>query len=234
MNKIKRNEFKVAFDMTFVQLGWATWMISIGLMIFVGIRIFFGDKNIGDEGFFNFIENPYKIFMLVVGILSVPSFLSEYVKLGVTRKHSFIGAAISSAALSAIFMVIAMVIGGIEQFIAPTDVITFLGSNASWVLIFFVFSLNIFIYYVAGWLIGAGYYRFGGWGLTLSINAALALIFMLDLLWSGELETPLHRLLSIHGPENLSLFISFAASFLLAGISIWAIRAMTKRVRVKM
>ncbi|KIL47147.1 hypothetical protein [Jeotgalibacillus campisalis] len=234
MNKNKRNDVKVAYDMTIVQLGWAAWLIAITLMIFIGIRYFSADKNLGIEGFINFIENPYKIFMLVVGILSVPSFLSYYVKLGVTRKHYFIGTALSSAALSVIFMVIALIIGGIEQLIAPSDVQTFLGVKSSWLFIFIVFSLNIFIYYIAGWMIGAGYYRLGGWGLLFTINGALALIFLMDLLWSRELNTPLHSLLSNYTPENLSLVISFGASFALIAFSLWIIRALTKRVRIKM
>ncbi|PPA69099.1 hypothetical protein [Jeotgalibacillus proteolyticus] len=233
MKKINRNDFKVAYDMIFVQLGWAAWMISIALVVYIGLRYFLGTDGIG-SGFFSFIENPYKIFMLVVGILSVPSFLSYYVKLGVTRKHYFTGAALSSAALSLIFMIIAVIITGVEQIIAATDVETFLGVNTSWMLIFFVFSLNIFIYYAAGWLIGAGYYRFGGWGLTFSISGALLLIFMMDLLWSGELNTPLHRVLSISAPENLSLILSFGGSFLLGGLAVWGIHRMTKRVRVKL
>ncbi|MDG5473318.1 hypothetical protein P6709_16320 [Jeotgalibacillus sp. ET6] len=235
MKKFNRNEIKVTYDMTTVQLGWAAWMIAITLIIFIGIRYFFGDKNdLGIDGFFVFIENPYKIFMLVIGILSVPSFLSFYVKLGVTRKQYFIGTAFSSAVLSMIFMVIAMIIGGIEQLIAPAEVKTFLGANAPWLTIFFVFTLNIFIYYLAGWLIGAGYYRYGGWGLFFTINGAVGLIFMMDLFWSRELNTPLHRFLSLQTLENFSLVISFVASFILLAISLWVIRSLTKRVRIKM
>jgi len=232
MSKIKRNDFKVAFDMTVVQLGWALWMIAIAIMVFIGMHYFTG--NIVDGGFFSFIENPYKIFMLVVGILSVPSFLSFFVKLGVTRKHYYTGTIISSVALSTIFMIIAVMVGGIEQLIAPTDVVTFLGVNASWILIFIVFSLNIFIYYLAGWLIGAGFYRYGGWGGLLYILGSIALIFMMDLLWSGELNTPLHSFLSLQSPENLSLSISFGLSLILIAISLWIIRITTKKVTIEM
>jgi len=234
MNKTNRNSFKIAFDMTFVQLGWALWIIGISLIIFVGMRYFPVTSDYTSGGFFSLIENPYKIFMLVIGILSVPSFLSYYVKLGVTRKHYFTGAAISAAGLSAIFMIIAVMISGIEQLVEPTDVVTFLGVNASWILIFMVFSLNIFVYYIAGWLIGAGFYRYNVWAGFLFIIGAIALIFMMDFLWSGELNTPLHSLLSIDKPQDLSLGLSFGVTFVLIAISLWIIRRVTKRVRVKM
>ncbi|MGD7046082.1 hypothetical protein [Jeotgalibacillus proteolyticus] len=235
MKKTNRNDLKVAYDMTTVQLGWALWMIAITLIIFIGIRYVFGDKNdLGIDGFLVFIENPYKIFMLVIGILSVPSFLTFYVKLGVTRKQYFVGTVISSAALSTIFMIIAVMIGGLEQLLAPIEVVTFLGPNTPWLTIFFVFTLNIFIYYIAGWLIGAGYYRYGGWGLFITISGSLGLIFMTDLFWSRELNTPLHRFFSLHTLEHFSLVISFSVSFILLAVSLWAIRLLTKSVRIKM
>ncbi|TFE00574.1 hypothetical protein [Jeotgalibacillus salarius] len=240
MDQSKRKDLKIAFDMTFMQLGWSTWMIGIVLLLFVGLQVFtdfklvLNDEEAAFQGFIHFIENPYKIFMLVVGILSAPKFLSWFVKTGVTRKDYFTGAAIASAALSAIFMIIALIIAGIEQLIAPVDFVTFLGEGASWFLIFIVYTLNIFVYYLAGWLIGAGYYRFDGWGLLFYIIGALVLIFMMDLLWSNELETPLHRLLSLQAPENLSIFISFGISFVFIALSLWVIRATTKRVRVKL
>lgn len=232
MNTIKRNDLRVAFDMTFYQFGWAIWLIGIVVVIFGGIQFFSG--NTVSEGFFSFIENPYKIFMLVVGILSVPSFLSFYVKIGITRKHHFTGAALSSALLSSILMVIAVLVAGIEQLLAPTDVVTFLGINSSWILIFIIFTLNIFVYYIAGWLIGAGYYGYGGWGVLYSIIGALVIIFGMDLLWARELNTPVHRIFSLYPSEGPSLFVSFGTSFIIIAISLWIIRKMTKKVSVKM
>ncbi|MBM7578077.1 hypothetical protein [Jeotgalibacillus terrae] len=240
MEQNKRKDLKIAFDMTFMQFGWSTWMIGIVLLLFISLQIFtdfkivLNDEEAAFQGFIHFIENPYKIFMLVVGILSVPKFLSWFVKTGITRKDYFTGAAIAALTLSAIFMIIAVIIGGIEQLIAPVNFVTYLGEGASWFLIFLVYTLNIFVYYLAGWLIGAGNYRYSGWGLLLYIPGALALIFMMDLLWTNQLDTPLHSMLSLDASENLSLFISFGVSIVLIGISLWVIRVTTKRVRVKL
>ncbi|MDZ5712716.1 hypothetical protein [Jeotgalibacillus haloalkalitolerans] len=234
MEQSKRKDLKIAFNLTFMQLGWSTWMIGIVLLMFITLQIFtdfklfLNDEEVAFQGFIHFIENPYKIFMLVVGIMSVPKFLSWFVKTGVTRKDYFTGTAVASAGLSVIFMIIALVIAGIEQLVAPVEVVTFLGEDATWLMIFIVYTLNIFVYYLAGWLIGAGYYRFGFWGLLLSIAGALGLIFMMDLLWTNELETPLHAF------ENMPIFISFGVTVILIGISLWVIRMTTKRVRVKL
>ncbi|KIL51655.1 hypothetical protein KP77_11670 [Jeotgalibacillus alimentarius] len=246
MEQSSRKDLKIAFNMTFMQLGWSTWMIGIVLLLFISLQVFvdfkilLNDEEAAFQGFIHFIENPYKIFMLVVGILSVPKFLSWFVKTGITRKDYFKGNVIAALALSAIFMMIAVIIAGIEQLVSPVSFVTYLGEGASWFLIFLVYTLNLFVYYLAGWLIGAGYYRYSGWGLVLYIPGALTLIFMMDLLWSGELETPLHRLFSLHQllslsvPENLSIFIPFGVSFVLIAISLWTIRATIKRVRVKL
>ncbi|AJD90321.1 hypothetical protein JMA_10040 [Jeotgalibacillus malaysiensis] len=234
MDQSKRKDLKIAFSMTFMQFGWSVWMIGIVLLLFITLQVFtdfqviLNNEEVAFQGFIHFIENPFKIFMLVVGILSVPKFLSWFVKTGVTRKDYFTGTAVAAAALSAIFMVIAVIVAGIEQLIAPVEFVTYLGEDASWFLIFVVYTLNIFVYYLAGWLIGAGYYRFGGWGLLLYIAGALGLIFMMDLLWTNQLETPLHA------SENMPIFISFSATVILIGISLWVIRMSTKRVRVKL
>lgn len=141
---------KVAADTSLLQIGWSIWGLSISLVIYVILRLF-ADKFDEAQNFFMFTYHAAKIFMLVMGIVSTSSFLSFYVRQGVTRKHFFIGSAIASAAVSLFIAATVGVVALIERLVVPAGTAeSFMGSDAAWLLKVVVFGLNVLVYFMAG------------------------------------------------------------------------------------
>ncbi len=250
---------KVITDMFWMQLFWAFGFLGVTFMIHL-IKMVIGVNN-GSEvnSYFDSVFIPANIFMLVIGIISVYGFLKYYVSNGVTRKDYFTGAAIASAGLSIALPVIASVITAIELFIVKmtglfeftsgninqadldnnliTEIVQsiifspFVDLESNFILAILTFSLNVFTYYLIGWLIGAGFYRFGvlvGLGCIL---LSLAILSIQDSLLRSGLDLPGIAFYTI--PE-LPLFIAILVLFIIFAIMLWMIRQFTKRVTVKL
>lgn len=222
---------KVGTDFVLMKLIWSAWFLSLLFVLYVGMRIFGLDI---DESYMTFSYRPSKVFMFVVGVMSVSTFLTFYVKQGVTRKAYFIGAAVSSCIISFIHMIVAGIVTFGEQLFVPTtETTTFLGEDASLFLTVLIFALNVIIYYMAGWLIGAGFYRFGGLMGFVYILLAVVFIVISDILWQHELEEILQPLFDTSFILNLPLYASIIGTLLLIGIMIGVVRMLTKKVRIK-
>ncbi|MFT8321833.1 MAG: hypothetical protein ABF649_13080 [Bacillus sp. (in: firmicutes)] len=232
--KTKNNISKIATDMSWLQLTWSAWFLSIVFVLYIALRMIGGDTTITHKSFLTFSYQPAKIYMLVIGIISVSGFLTFYVKQGVSRKDYFFGGSISAIIVSLMIMIIAGIVALVENFFVPAiETGSFLGPEASWVLIIAVYSLNILVYYVAGWLIGAGFYRFGAAGI-LYIIQAIILVVISDIFWQFELKNPLKKLITIHSQWEFSFSLSVIGTFVLLSIALWIIRSTTKRVRIKL
>ncbi|MBM7553778.1 hypothetical protein [Thalassobacillus pellis] len=232
---------KVAVDLSWVQLVWTAWFLAIVFLIyflfrFIGGEVTINSQNLDTHSFLTFAYHPSKIFMLVIGIISVSGFLTFFAKQGVTRKNYFYGAAISSCVVSIIIMVAAVLITAIEQFINPADAtVLFLGPESTMLSSVLTFTLNIQVYFMAGWIIGAGFYRLGGFGGILYI--VLAIIFIAvsdDILWESEMKTPVKMLLNIDVMWKPPLAFSTIGSVVLISAMLVIVRFTTKRVRIKM
>ena len=97
--------------------------------------------------------------------------------------------------------------------------------DASWTAVVLSLALNILAYYVIGWLIGAGFYRFGIGG-VLFIPLALALLLVTESLWAAE------TLRGMNVVPNVS--VPALATLILLGVALWIVRMTTKRVRVRL
>lgn len=237
---------KIGMDLTLAQLSWAVWFGAFALAAYIvfpliGINIESNNKlgqlfsnvlsgswdkesfNIDNSGFIAFIANPSKIFMLVCGILSVPSFLTFFVKQGLTRKDYFYGAAVSSVAVAFVLAIVSGVVFLIEQLIFAPE----LQLDYAWPIAIVVYGLNILAYYAAGWLIGAGFYRFSFGGL-LFILLAILLAIAVEVMW----EMPLSDTLKL--AQVWSGLVSILATVVLIGASFTVVRIMTKRIRIKL
>jgi hypothetical protein len=226
---------KVAVDMSFLQLIWSAWFMSFVFTAYLILQRVVDNERVNEQSFLTFIYGPSKIYMLVIGIVSVYAFLTFYVKNGVTRKDYFKGAAVSSVVVSLVLMTTAGIIAAIEQVIDP-DIVTssFVGSDASLLLTVLAFSINILASYTAGWLIGAGFYRFGGIGGMLYIFASILILSLLDFLWESELKEPLKFLLDISNHHGFSSTTSFILTAGLLAVNLWIIQRTTKRVQIKL
>lgn len=249
---------KVAKDMFWVQLTWTFGFLGIMLAINIFKIIVATVQGNEVDNYYNSVFVAANIFMLVIGIISV-FFLPHYVENGVTRKDYFKGAFLASVGLSAIIPIIIISISLLQQFILKIsfkvadinsvvleidsddivgDIVTsiiltpYVDPQSNWVLAIGIFSLNIFIYYLIGWLISASFYRFNtGTGLGF-ILIALIIITLEDTLLRISLDLPVLRRFSIL--ESLPLGVAVLCILFLILISIWIIRLLTKRVTVKM
>jgi hypothetical protein len=231
----KKQAGKVAADMTVLQLIWSAWFMSFVFIAYMILQRFVNNEAVNEQSFLTFSYGPSKIYMLVIGIISVHAFLTFFVKNGITRRDYFKGAAVSSILVSLVLMFTAGIITAIEQMIDPAiKTVSFVGPNASIFLTILVFSVNILVYYAAGWLIGAGFYRFGGIGGMLYIVAAIVIISVSDFLWESELREPLRFLLDISNQQGFSPVTSFILTALLLTVTLWIIQGTTKRVRINL
>ena len=215
--------------------------------------------NVGN--YFDTVFVSSNIFMLVIGIIAILGFLPYYVSNGVTRKDYFKGAAIAAAGLAISIPIVASVIYALQIFIMKitslpivqestlanqvmeTDddfigeliqsisMTPFVELESNWLLAIVIFSLNIFTYYVAGWLIGAGFYRFGVPVGLLCIVIAFIVVYIQDLLLSIALDLPVHDMFA---SLDFSLYLAIPGTLALAGITLWMIHKLTKRAPIKM
>lgn len=154
---------KVIRDMFIEQLKWSWWFIGINLMIHLTLSYFSVKYTFGNADFTQFMSASVSIYMLVIGIVAGSSFLNYYSRLGVTRKDYFYGVAIAAVILSFTIIIISDIIALIEISIFNMMNVSiksniFVGMN--WVEPTFSISLNGLIYYLIGWFINMGYYKF--------------------------------------------------------------------------
>ncbi|SDZ61634.1 hypothetical protein SAMN05421736_12154 [Evansella caseinilytica] len=242
--KAKNNMVKVTTDMSLLQLSWSAWFLSFVLIAYAFFASTFfqrlgvgGDMEISREGFVLFAYNPAKIYMLVIGIISVSSFLKFYVQQGVTRKDYFFGATAAAVIVSVILMSVAGIATVVEGWIhSAAGSSTFLGEESSLIVIVIVCAVQILVYYIAGWLIGAGFYRYGVLVGMLYIALATAAVFVADILLEVEQKNPLEMLFRFTNIsfQELPFYVSFVGAFLLLAVMLWIVRATTKRVPIKM
>lgn len=212
----------------------------------------------------NYFDNVFissNIFMLIIGIIVILGFLPYYIGNGVTRKDYFKGATIAAVGLAISLPIVASLIYALQNFIMkitnlpivkestlanqvvdPDDgfigefiqsiiMTPFVELESNWLLAITVFALNIFTYYVVGWLIGSGFYRFGGLIGLLCIALAFIIVYTQDLLLSSALGLPVN---DVFTSLDFPLYLAIAGTLALAGITLWIIRQLTKRVPVKM
>lgn len=227
--------------MSWVQLGWSLWFFAIVFIVYVVFRSFgenininINGNNIGEESFLSFIYQPTKIYMLVLGIISVSGFLTFYVKSGITRKNYFLGAALSSVVVTCTLMVLAGIVAAVERsFIPSIESFTFMGPDTSWIVAVLIQTLNVLVYFMAGWFIGAGFYRSGVLGM-ITIVVAIVFVAISDMLWDHEINNPLNILLDFSNQWAFPNIVSVAGTLLLITILLTIVRAMTKRIRIKL
>ncbi|WP_400244199.1 hypothetical protein AB3U99_23050 [Niallia sp. JL1B1071] len=232
--KSKNNIFKIAMDLSWLKFTWALWVIPIVFIVYTILRSINGEEKFIQQGFFPFVYGPIKIFMLVVGIISVAGFLTFYVKQGIPRKDYFYGQAISAVIVSFSMMLVGLIIALVEKgFVSDIHIESYLGQDPSWLLLFFIYSLNVLGYFVVGWLIGAGFYRFGVLIGMAYIALAVLILSIIDRFWAFELKDIFGKIHFLNGIE-FSVAISFLGTFLLILFVLWINRITLKKVAVKM
>ncbi|MBU5349477.1 Tat pathway signal protein [Paenibacillus lautus] len=242
MKKASSAVTRVSTDMFIHQGSWALGFLFIVLLINIGVGI--GTSigvnvraGIAEEDFFSITYRSTKGFMLVIGIISAYGFLSYYVRNGITRRDFFKGAALAAVYLSLAFPVVVGLVHWIIGMVTSHDASSTLllqKFDNNWLLILVSYGVQIFIYYLMGWMIGSGFYRFGwirglGW-----IALALVLIGFMDALWQFELASLWEQWLPVTTDFSVTLPVSLAGSLIVILIALILIRLITRRVTIKM
>lgn len=241
---------QVGFDLLIIQLTWTLGYLGIMLLVNIVRLLVF---NVEIDTFYNQSFFASNIFMLVIGIISI-NFLRYYVENGITRKNYFLGNVLASIFLSIlipIFSYIISILQGLvltgfrEPNIIPesdgnliADLLQtillspYVDTEANLLLSLANFSLNIFVFYILGWLISTAFYRIGVIGGLLFIAIALGLAAAKDSFQRIALDLPLFEYFSFFHevPTTIAISLVFA---IIVGILI-LLRLLTKRAPVKM
>lgn len=246
---------KVAADMFFIQGIWAAYFLGIMFIIHIVKIVIAGINGSEISSYFVNTFIASNIFMLVIGIISTLSFLPYFVSNGVTRKDYFKGTIIGTIGVALAIPIVSAIVSTLLDFIVKLlnikiSVVTFGGNaefekgelignivqsiiftpfvelSSNWILALFIFVVNIFTYYIAGWFIGSAFKRFGIIGI-ISIPFAFLLITIEDWLFSISLG-----LFTAPPTIEIPFFLSLLGVVVSLGIICWLIRLLTKKTVV--
>lgn len=249
---------KVTIDMFLVQSSWTSIFLGIMLTIAV-VNMFINgmqDQLVG--GIFNSAFVSGCIYMFVIGIFSI-YFLPHFVGKGVTRKDYFIGSFLASIGLSIAIPIVVAILSIVEKPILNMFNISYRGATFNEVdvdeslvgeivssffvppfvefqtnplLAVIIFSINLFVMYLVGWIIGTSFYRFGTLIGLVSIAIAIGMKLLNDHLLRILLDLPTLHLFS--GFQGIPDMIAILGILLLYFFALSALRIFTKRITVKM
>lgn len=249
---------KVTKDLYFTQLNWTYAFLGVLLIVNI-VKIGFAFfKNAEADGFFDTSFIASHVYMFVIGILAI-QFLVYFINIGVTRKDYFIGNTIASIALALTITLISSIIFLIEKFILKIfnvpykvkhindieldgniigDVIQqmiitpYADPNENLLVASSLLFINLLFFYLLGWLIGVVFYHYGPFLGVISVLFVIVLKLLKDNLLRMTLDIP-----TIGWFANIPTIPDvMAISFILiiAGVVLYAIRVMTKRIPVKL
>ncbi|WP_350344027.1 hypothetical protein PRVXT_000396 [Proteinivorax tanatarense] len=180
--------------------------------------------------FMALISQPSMAYMFVIGILVFLNYFGYFVKNGVTRRDYFIGSAIAAGGVAfsiniigAITTVIIYMVGAllnswemdmIDPFLKTKQVISL--------------SLILYGYYIAGWIVAAGFYGFSRWYKSASIAIAVLYAGIINLIWKGEMTIQ-----NLYFRLDLPPMIAIILVIIMIVLGLTLIRKATKQMPVK-
>ncbi|NJP37546.1 hypothetical protein [Alkalicoccus luteus] len=187
---------KAARDLSIMQGTWAAWLLAAVLIGYVGAHVmlripalagFINETGLIVFGFHELVWNAINIFMLVIGIMSCYAFLEMFVGFGVTRRSYY-----KASIVSALLLAAAVNAAGFA-FSPLLSVFFGLGGPFSWGMeaaLLPAYIMTAFIYYLAGWIISVGFYRWQMSGGFIAIAAALLMLTLTDRFWNFDMPVP--------------------------------------------
>ncbi|SDK40599.1 hypothetical protein [Lacicoccus qingdaonensis] len=173
-NKVKNG----TMDLSVISVFGAFWYIPIFTVIYITLFLIFGAEEMDNMSYFSMGANSNRIFMLVMGIIIGSSFIKWAIGLGMTRKQ-FYKANMYSGAILAVALTITMIIIslfiGLLPFAGTEHINQPLEMHPAMNLL--TITLLVYLAYLAGTLIGAGFYR-NGWFGTLGIIITILCSFI--------------------------------------------------------
>ncbi|NED98355.1 hypothetical protein G1H11_23930 [Phytoactinopolyspora alkaliphila] len=177
------------------------WFLPIVVVVFVGIgALQVATGGWGDLSWSSVWEHslqPMRYFPLAMAIIVGAGMLPNYVSHGMTRREFSIGVGIMIAVVSVAFAVVGAIGLGVEDVIygwfgeSPEYTVPHLYADPGDVpLVLAQYALLTSAHMATGWLIGATYYRFGGYlgtaMLLVTLLPAIAVEFVLSVSYFGQ------------------------------------------------
>ncbi len=164
------NRLKLATShLTWAGMTGLLWYISIFTVIYIAIFLIFGGAELDEMSYLSIGLNANRVFMLVMGIIVGGAYIAWTFSLSVTRKQFY-----KANLLSGLFITI-LLTGAILLLSLLVNLLPFVGTepiddslDMHPVLNIITATLQTFMAYIAGALIGTGFYR-NGWAGTLGI-----------------------------------------------------------------
>lgn len=246
-----------AMEMFWVQLTWT--FMAAGIMLLINVVKFIFGKDI--DSFYSSTYVAGNIYMLVIGIIVINFMTYYVEHGVTRRSYFRGGALASLALsiVIPIFVYIISLIerlianqfswfvlredglgkvvdidlGGnlIGELVVANILTPFVDPSENLILSLAVFSLHLFVFYIVGWLIGAGFQRLGVIGGILIIVVGLALIMVKDSMIRLALDMPLYQNFEVlsHVPDMLAIPLAFVVII----IALALIHTLTKRAPIK-
>lgn len=257
MNK-QSISLKVARDIYSTQLSWTYAFLGVLLIVDIVKIIFSFINHEPTEGFFNTSFMASNFYMFIIGVIAM-QFLAYYVGIGVTRKDYFIGNTLASVGIALTISVSTIVIFLIEKFILKLMNISYkaaeindieldgniLGDTIQMMIISpyvdphknIVFAavilfVNIFIFYILGWMINATFYHYGNTYGIVVIIIAIAIKMLKDNVIRMALDLPLIGYFK--SLPYMPAFVSIIVLLAIIAIILFAVHQITKRVPIKL
>lgn len=236
--------FKVTKDMFIEQLKWSAWFIITNIIIHLVLTYFSVKYNFGITDFTQFMGASITIYMLIIGIIAGSSFLRYYSRMGITRKDYFYGAALAIIILTFTLVIIVGLWSLVEISIFNLMDISiksniFYGMN--WVEPAVSIVLSSLIYYLIGWFINVGYYKFNWKVGLLFILVSMIILSIHGKTWVDELvDIPVVIIGSVMveilniTKAGFEFWVSLAINFGLIILLMFIIRRLTKSITVKL
>lgn len=226
---------KIATDLYLVQMKWVAWYLPIVYFVYFAIFLFINEPEIRSMSLLTFTFQTATIFMLVCGILSSSIFLPMYVKQGVSRKSYFQGAFLSAIGLAitviGLTTILTWIVSVFNINVFKEVELSSLGVN-SWLLTSVSYFFVVLIYFLVGWLIGLGFYRYGGFGGFVTILVAFVVVSLNDLLWSFNTPKPFMGIFTFDIPVP-NVVVAMIASLAIATIITVLVYKVVKETPIK-
>ena len=220
---------KATADLYKMQMVWTLGYLAIITMINVLLLQFVSSTKETESLLFHSLSDASRIYMAIIGSIICYYMLTYMVGIGITRRQYMASTALSALGISISIIVLGTAVSALLSLTGlqagPAVAAGMPRSMVSAILV-------LFVYYLAGWFVTLGFYRFGtliGIGF---LFVGILYAAVTQLIWQMRASFPL-------GPISLSTpSLSFASSatgtLLLVVLGLAVIRRITRRIPVRL
>jgi|GEM_PF-2455440 len=195
---------------------WCLWYIPIFALVYIILNVFIREPELNEMSFFAMALSANRVYMLVIGILAVYTFLEWSLNLGLTRKIFFramvftgviitLSVTAATAAISFVFGLMPWFGIGIPEVSGGAETIVHVGG----------YMLSTVLYFLGGFMISVGFYR----GFVPGMGAVVLNIILFiatDVLWARQ--------------EGGAFIPAVDSLDLMTGLNMWVVAAITLAV----